>query len=454
MKKIHQFWLRGQRLLNNLPVSGQITFSIPFRALWAGGGLLVASVIILSIWTNNSDPFGISQQSQVLTLPSEDITNLAPAMEQVVTTPEDVWQQAIVKKGDSLARIFARLDIKPTQLHNIMKSGKSARKLKRIKPGQEINIRANRKGEVLELLQIISPTRSFSVKRENNTFKTQLVERDPEIRIRHAHGSIDSSLYLAAQKAGIEDALIMDLVSIFGWDIDFALDIRQKDNFTVLYEDIFIEGEKVRTGNIIAAEFSNQGKKYRAVRYTDAKGHTDYYDENGRSMRKAFLRTPVAYSRISSRFGKRRHPVLNRLKLHKGVDYAASRGTPVKATGSGKIIYRGRKGGYGKTIVIRHAGKYSTLYAHMSGYKRGLRNGTRVKQGQTIGFVGSTGLATGPHLHYEFRINGAHRNPLRVRLPHANPIHRKYKQDFIEKSNGFFAQLNAISNSMIALNNE
>lgn len=453
MQKIRQFWQHGQRLLSNLPVSGQITISIPFLALWLGGGLLVASVITLSIWTDNPDSLEISQQVQNLTLPSEEITNLAPAMEQVVSKPEDVWQQAIVEKGDSLARIFARLDISPVQLYKIMKSGKSARELKRIKPGQEINIRTNKQGEVLELLHITSPTRSFLVKREDNTFKTQLVERDPEIRVRHAHGSIDSSLFLAAQKAGIEDALIMDLIGIFGWDIDFALDIRQKDNFTVLYEDVYIEGEKIRTGNIIAAEFTNQGKKYRAVRYTDAKGHTDYYNENGRSMRKAFLRTPVSYSRISSRFGKRRHPVLNRLRLHKGVDYVASRGTPVKATGSGKIIYRGRKGGYGKTIVIRHAGKYSTLYAHMSGYKRGLRSGKRVKQGQTIGYVGSTGLATGPHLHYEFRINGAHRNPLRVRLPAAKPIHRKYKQDFIEKSNGLFAQLDAVSDSMIALNN-
>ncbi|MDH5437193.1 MAG: peptidoglycan DD-metalloendopeptidase family protein [Gammaproteobacteria bacterium] len=450
MKKINPFWQHGQRLLNNLSAS---VHSIPLQIRRLGGGLVIVSVITLSLWTDNPDSFEISQQSQLLDLPSENTTNQAPTIDHGISKPVDVWQQAIVKKGDSLALIFARLGIKPVQLHHIMKSGKSVRELQNIKPGQEINIRANKNGEVLELLHIISPTRSFSVKREDNTFKTQLVEREPEIRIRHAHGSIESSLFLAAQKAGIEDAMIMNLISIFGWDIDFALDIRQKDSFTVLYEDIFIEGEKVRTGNIVAAEFTNQGKKYRAVRYANAQGHTDYYDENGRSMRKAFLRTPVSYSRISSRFGKRHHPVLNRLKLHKGVDYAASRGTPVKATGSGKIVYRGWKGGYGKTIVIRHAGKYSTLYAHMSGYQRGLRNGTRVKQGQTIGYVGSTGRATGPHLHYEFRVNGAHRNPLRVRLPDANPIHRKYKQDFIEKSNGFFAQLDAISNSMVALNN-
>ena len=448
MQKIRHFRHYGQKLLNNLSVSGQMTISIPFFALWLGGGTIIACLILFSTWSKHPAPLDTVQQT-VNSLPVAE----APAIKAVSKKPADKWQQAIVEKGDSLARIFARLDISPAELHNIMQSDKAAQDLKRIQPKQEINIRTNNNGEVLELLHVISPTRSFLAQRDGDTFKTEFVERDTEIRTRHAFGSIESSLFLAAQKSGIEDAMIMDLIGIFGWDIDFALDIRQKDNFTVLYEEVFIEGEKIRNGNIIAAEFVNQGKKYRAVRYTDAQGHTDYYDENGRSLRKAFLRTPVAYSRISSHFGKRRHPIHKRFKLHKGVDYAAPYGTPVKATGSGKIIYRGRKGGYGKTIVIRHAGKYSTLYAHMSNYKRGLRSGQRVKQGQTIGYIGSTGLATGPHLHYEFRVNGSHRNPLRVRLPEARPIHHKYKQDFIEKASGLFAQLDAISNSMIAMNN-
>ena len=249
------------------------------------------------------------------------------------------------------------------------------------------------------------------------------------------------------------DALIMELVGIFGWDIDFALDIRNGDNFALLYEEQFLEGEKVKDGPIVAAEFTNQGRTYRAVRYTNAKGRTDYFTPDGHSMRKAFLRTPVDFRRISSRFGKRQHPTLNKMKMHKGVDYAASRGTPIKAAGDGKIIFRGRKGGYGRVVIIQHGGRYSTLYAHMEHFKKGQYVGKRVKQGDIIGYVGSSGRATGPHLHYEFRVNGTHRNPLTVKLPDAAPIEREYRKDFELKSRGLLSQLDTHTRTRVALNN-
>ena len=221
----------------------------------------------------------------------------------------------------------------------------------------------------------------------------------------------------------MSDGLIMGLAGIFGWDIDFALDIRQGDSFTVFYEELYLEGEKVGDGNIIAAEFVNNNHTYRAYRYTDSNNKTEYYSPDGKSMRKPFMRTPVDLARISSHFNlRRRHPVLNKIRAHRGVDYAASTGTAIKATGDGKVMHRGKKGGYGNTIILRHGNTYTTLYAHMSKYARKTSVGSRVKQGQIIGYIGSTGLATGPHLHYEFRVNGVHRNPLKVKLPSANPL--------------------------------
>ena len=246
----------------------------------------------------------------------------------------------------------------------------------------------------------------------------------------------------------------MELAGIFGWDIDFVLDIRQGDQFTVLYEELYLDGENIGNGDILAAEFVNQGKKYQAIRYTDKGGKTDYYSLDGKSMRKAFLRSPVEFSRISSGFSLgRKHPILNKIRAHKGVDYAASRGTPIKATSNGKIVHQGNKGGYGKTIIIQHGTKYSTLYAHMSNYRKCLKQGSRVKQGQIIGYIGSSGLATGPHLHYEFRVNGVHRDPLRVKLPGAEPLDKQYIDDFMTKAESLVAQLDLVRGVQVASNN-
>jgi murein DD-endopeptidase MepM/ murein hydrolase activator NlpD len=280
------------------------------------------------------------------------------------------------------------------------------------------------------------------------------VHRTPERRISNASGTINSSLFVAAQKAGLPDNLTMELANIFGWDIDFALDIREGDKFTILYEELYLDGEKVENGDILAAEFINSGKIFQAIRYTDQGGNTDYYSPDGKSMRKQFLRTPVEFSRISSGFSLgRKHPVLNRIRAHKGVDYAASTGTPIKATANGKIIHRGSKGGYGNAIIIQHGTQYSTLYAHMSRYKGGLRKGSRVKQGQIIGYVGSSGLATGPHLHYEFRVNGVHRDPLRVKLPGAPPLDKKYMADFKVKASNMIARLDRVRSVQVASSN-
>jgi murein DD-endopeptidase MepM/ murein hydrolase activator NlpD len=234
----------------------------------------------------------------------------------------------------------------------------------------------------------------------------------------------------------------MQLVAIYGWDIDFALDIRKGDKFKLIYEEKFKDDIKVSEGPILAAEFVNNKTSFKAVRYSLPEGNSDYFSETGASMRKAFIRTPLNFTRISSTFSlNRKHPVLNTIRAHKGVDYAAPSGTPVKAAGDGTITSIGRNGGYGRVIEIRHGGTYSTLYAHLSNYAKGLKKGSRVKQGQTVGYVGMSGLATGPHLHYEFRVNGVHRNPLTVQLPKADSIPDDLLVDFKDKSAPLLAQL-------------
>jgi murein DD-endopeptidase MepM/ murein hydrolase activator NlpD len=244
----------------------------------------------------------------------------------------------------------------------------------------------------------------------------------------------------------------MQLAGVFGWDIDFALDIRAGDRFAVLYEERYIEGKKLGDGDILAAEFINNGRTFQAVKYTDPAGHSDYYSLDGRSMRKAFLRSPVDFRRISSRFrSERYHPVLGVKRPHRGVDYAAAIGTPIKAAGDGKIAFVGTKGGYGRTVIVQHGGTYSTLYGHLSRYNRSARVGARVRQGQVIGYVGKTGIATGPHLHYEFRVNGVHRNPLTVKLPNASPIGTAYKADFDSHASGMLARLAIIDQVQVAV---
>ena len=241
------------------------------------------------------------------------------------------------------------------------------------------------------------------------------------------------------------------MTDIFAWDVDFALDIRVGDRFALIFEEQFKGREKVGEGPIAAAEFMNRGRRIRAVRYIDSTGRSDYFSPDGRSMRKAFLRTPVNFTRISSRFNlKRRHPILHKLRAHRGVDYAAPRGTAVKASGDGKVIFAGRKGGYGRTVIVRHGSVYTTLYAHLSRFSKGIRSGKRVRQGQTIGYVGSTGLATGPHLHYEFRVRGAHRDPLKVKFPKAAPLEKRYMADFREKADPLLAKLDLLDTTSVA----
>lgn len=372
-------------------------------------------------------------------------------VQPVTEAPPSPWLKVKVKRGDSLAAIFKRHHLDPGELHAILHTGKKTKQLRYLSPGQTFRIQVDEDNSVQNLVYNINPLETLNVHRDGDTFIANYHHKNVEKRFNHASAVIHSSLFEAGRDAGLSSQMIMEMAHIFGWDIDFALDIRAGDSFSVIYEEDFLNGNKLNDGPILAAEFVNQGHTYKAIRYTDPSGNSDYYDPNGKSMRKAFLRTPVAFTRISSRFGMRYHPILHRSRMHTGVDYAAPRGTPIKATSDGKIIFIGRKGGYGNAILIKHTGVYSTLYGHMSRFHRGMHVGKFVKQGQIIGYVGSTGLATGPHLHYEFRINGVFRNPLTVKLPDAKPIKSAYKQDFEAHAQTLLSQLTVV-NSSLALN--
>jgi len=361
------------------------------------------------------------------------------------------WMEVKVRRGDSLAAIFKRHDLDAAELHGIMQLGEETKQLRYLMPGQTFRIQVDGDNSVQALQYHINQLETLDIQRDGDDFVANYHHKNVEKRVNHASAVIRSSLFEAGQDAGLSSQLIMELARVFGWDIDFALDIRSGDSFSVIYEEDFLNGSKLNDGPILAAEFVNHGRIYKAIRYTDPNGRSDYYNPNGKSMRKAFLRTPVDFRRISSRFGMRFHPILNRMRMHTGVDYAAPTGTPIKSTGDGKIIFIGRKGGYGKAIIIKHAGIYSTLYGHMSRFHRGMRVGKHVNQGQVIGYVGSTGRATGPHLHYEFRINGVFRNPLTVKLPDAKPINSAYVQDFETHAQALLDQL-TVYNSTLALN--
>lgn len=378
-------------------------------------------------------------------------TDLADNPAETTEAPAH-WVEHVVKKGDNLASIFKELGLSATLLHRITHSSKTAASLASIRPGQHLRVRLDDQGEFAELVLQRDRLTSLRIQtQDEDGFSAEEERKDVDHRVASASGVIESSLFIDGQKAGLSDGQIMELAAIFGWDIDFALELRAGDQFSLVYEDLYLDGERLRSGNILAAEFVNRGTVYRAVRFESPDGTVGYYDPDGHNKRRAFIRTPVKFARISSGFTTHRwHPVLKKWRSHKGVDYAAPTGTPVKATGAGRVSFKGWKGGYGRVVMIEHAGKYMTVYGHLSRFAGKIAAGTRVKQGQVIGYVGQSGLATGPHLHYEFRVAGVHRNPLTVKLPKSLPLPDAQMAAFRRATTPLLARLDDINRTMVA----
>lgn len=407
------------------------------------------AIVLLLAWYYTPRHHLTITQTEVLVLPSTIPHGVTP----VDPTAKTTWLDVTIRAGDSLTSIFKHKHLKIDQLNAILALPEGRENLTRLKPGQHIKFLLDEHRNILKIIYRPAMTSTFTITRNKKLFTSALKELPIETQQTFRHGSIKASLFTAGLRANLPSKLIMRLVDMFQWDIDFAKDIRPGDNFNVLYEEKYIDGEKVATGNILAAEFTNQGKTYKAIRYIDPTGKVNFYSEDGSSLKRRFSRTPVKFTRISSYFKpKRWHPVLHRFRKHTGVDYAAPAGTPIRATGDGKIAFIGRKGGYGNAIILQHGRNYSTLYGHMLKFAKRLHVGSKIHQGQVIGYVGMTGLATGPHLHYEFRINNKHRDPLKVKLPQGKSVPKKYKADFLAQSEKLLNRISIYEQVELAAN--
>lgn len=360
--------------------------------------------------------------------------------------------QEKVRNGDTLSDLFQRAGVSSNEMYALLASGKEAKQLAKLVPGEELTFQIDGEGNLqsLELHRDRLNKMEFS-RNSSDEYKYALHQRQPDSYTAFRQADIESSLFVAGSKAGLSNNLIMEMANIFGSDIDFALDIRKGDNFSVIFDEEFLDGEKIGNGPIQAVTFTNQGKTFSAVRYTDSNGDTNYYTPDGKSMRKAFIRTPVDFARISSHFNPRRlHPVFKTRRPHNGTDYAAPTGTPVYAAGDGRVIKAGYSKPNGNYVFIQHGESYTTRYLHLS--KRLVKTGQRVKQRQVIGKVGATGYATGPHLHYEFLVNGHHRNPATIvrKLPKAKSIPDSEMDRFQAQTQPVLAQLERFEQPALA----
>ncbi|MBI2381418.1 MAG: peptidoglycan DD-metalloendopeptidase family protein [Gammaproteobacteria bacterium] len=369
--------------------------------------------------------------------------------------PEADWHAEKVRRGDNMSKIFSRLRLSSVELDTVMKLGPDTSVLKALQPGDVVEVSRDDEGKLEALRYAVSSSATLVVTRTGEEFIAEQETRPVETRMGFGCGVIESSLFGAGLQAGLADAQIMKLADIFEYDIDFHQEIQNGDSFCVVFEERYVNGEKVENGPILAAEFINQGLRYSAVRYTDQAGDTSYYAGNGLALKKAFLRAPLKFTRISSDFNPRRkHPILNKIRAHKGTDYSAPQGTPIYAPSNGVVKFVGKQNGFGNLLILQHGQRYSTKYGHVSRFAKGLRNGQKVKQGDVVAYVGATGLATAPHLHYEFLVDGVHKNSRTVELPKAEPIPNRERSRFFASTKPLVAQLELRRKFVLAQNGQ
>lgn len=397
--------------------------------------------------------FGIVPDTPLEDIPVQRIVLDLPLPNIPQTNDANIilWQQERIQRNDSVASLLARLKINSEDKSGFLHDARNIKTMRRLVPGKTIHAQTTAAGELLALRYFPGGSEQLLVEKTDGTFKENKSQFNIETHIKMKSGVIRSSLFAATDGANVPDSVAIQIAEIFASDIDFHRDLRKEDRFKVVYELRYSNGELTGAGRVLAVEFINKGKTYQAVYFEANDKERGYYTPDGKNLRRAFLRSPLKFSRISSGFTRSRyHPVLKKWRAHKGVDYAARRGTPVRATANGTVAVSTRQRGYGKLIILKHRGRYSTAYAHLSAFAKGLRKGKRVNQGDIIGYVGSTGLATGPHLHYEFRINGVQRNPLRVVMPAAIPLAAKNLPAFNKNTEPLMARLNILRDTNIA----
>jgi len=367
------------------------------------------------------------------------------------SAPASFWRNERVQRGDTVAELLHRMNIDDTVASNYLRSSTEAEPFRKLSVGKEVQAETTSTGGLISLRYLNDSGAQVIIERQDAGFKLRTLPVELEKRLFVRTGEIKTSLYAATDGADMPEAAANQLTELFSGDIDFHHDLRRGDKFTVVYEMSYSNGALVRTGRIQAAEFINQGHTYRAIYFQSDADHGDYYTPEGKSVRKAFLRSPIEFSRVSSGFTSSRfHPILNKWRSHKGTDFAAPMGTKVKVTADGVVSVVGRQNGYGNVIMVSHQGRYTTVYGHLSRYAQGLHKGQHVAQGEVIGYVGMTGLATGPHLHYEFRVGDQQRDPLRVALPDAKPINPAQIASFKPVADNFLARLDLLRNTNLA----
>ena len=387
---------------------------------WTGLGCIAVAIAIEVV--DRFDPDVVSEViNQDLAIPVQlSDADIAPAS-------GDFWREEQIRRGDTVGVVLARMGVKDADLDRFIHANPAARQLYRLLPGKSLRVKVDEDGDPVTLRYLTRDGEMLEIgQNDAGEFRAKSAPPVMSTRIQLRSGQIQSSLFAAADAAGMPDTVTMQLAEIFSSDIDFFHDLRKGDRFTVAYEVLEVDGESIRIGRVLAAEFVNKDITYRAFHHHDPAlngPNGTYYTEDGKNLRKAFLRSPMEFSRITSKFMLARfHPILQAWRAHKGIDYGAPAGTPVRATGDGVVDVAGRQGGYGNFVLLKHHASYSTAYGHLSRFAPGVRKGSRVQQGQVIGYVGSTGWATGPHLHYEFRINQIQQNPLSIALPTALPV--------------------------------
>lgn len=373
------------------------------------------------------------------TLPAGDIVDAVAADSRVN------WHSLTVQPGDNLSAIFGRVGLSAQELYRIINSSDEAGILNRLFPGYELSFHIPEPGKLEQLQVFMSPLEGFVFTRQDAFYQVEPIQLTADVVQVVKQGAIADSLFLAGQQADIPANVIMGMADIFGGVIDFLMDPRSGDQFSIVYEEKYLNGEFIGTGEILGAQFINRGREHVAVRYENTQGDVGFFSPDGESMQKAFLRNPLDVFRISSNFNpNRRHPILNTIRAHRGTDYAAPTGTPIRATADGTVTWAARNGSFGKLVVIQHNGSFETKYAHLNDYAGGIKKGSRVQQGQIIGYVGSTGGATGPHLHYEFLVNGVHKDPRTIvdELPQAISLDPKEMPRFLEHAGQILKRFN------------
>lgn len=419
--------------------------------------LFAVTLIVFGVALGGLDPEPLDQAVGYSAIVDLDLPERAPVEAGAAPAPEqpradlpgELWEELAVHQGESLDVIFRKLGFSASLLHSIMGLNGDTRSLTRIRPGDVFGFQRDATGEFARMRYPLDEASYLLVEQTPAGLGALRLDRQISTSLYEARGTIDSSLFLAGKAAGLSDAMVMKLANIFGWDIDFVLDIRAGDQFYLLFEKVYRDGEYLRDGEVLAATFVNQGERYQAIRYEGDNG-AQYYAPDGRHMRKAFLRAPLNFSYISSNFNPRRfHPILRRVKAHNGIDYRAPSGTPVYAAGDGRVTRSGYDQYNGHHVFLKHANSIETKYLHFT--KRTVKVGDRVKQGQVIGYVGATGLAEAPHLHYEFVVNGKHRNPRTVSLPAVEPLRGESLLAFQSHASLYLNQLSRLeSDSMYA----